>query len=501
MLTAAECSDRSGNSDDDFDCVSLGYTCEDGDRNYESDDPDCPDFVPEEPRGTCVTDGSGVDVCSVRPESGCTGTFDGTLTACSEVDYPWSCLTWQTTTSTACEATCDEPCEYLGDATDLELGTCEEVLLGVDACSDVPANECQGTFTGGGTCADTGFDWRCSLGPTFMSQGDCVLNCLSGGCQGEDAPTVGTDGVPAAGGVIGVSIVDRTELTLDFEIDVFVIDDDGDLISNLDQGDLSFMDNVFDYEDAPAEEDPFFSFTQNCFEQMQTPENGPYSAVMLMDQSGSITGTDPNDTRIDAAKIFFGALGPDDEAILAAFASAGSLQSDFVSWGEFGQQYDFDSTLDSLTMLEAGGTPFFDATVVFTDKVAAEGGNENKAVVVFTDGADTESTSTLVDAAENAVSKGVKVFTVGLSDAVDRGVLQDLAFQTGGSMMYTDEAANLIALYGTLGNLLSGGVTYYHTCWTVERDKQDFSAGTFNTSMRVEQPDGGYAYVPVHIVY
>jgi hypothetical protein len=226
---------------------------------------------------------------------------------------------------------------------------------------------------------------------------------------------------------------------------------------------------VFDW-DVPAEEDPFFSFTQTCFTPMETPENGPYSAIMLMDQSGSISTTDPGDTRIEAAKIFFGALGSEDEAILAAFASSGSLTSDFVSWGNFGQAANFDSTLDSLTSLEGGGTPLFDATVVYTDKVAAEGNNENKAVIVFTDGEDTESTSGLEQAAQNATDKGVRLFTVGLSSGVDRGVLQQLAFRTGGSMMYTEDASNLVALYGTLGNLLSGGVAYYHTCWTVERD-------------------------------
>lgn len=505
MLSSSECDDRGGDSSDDYSCDDLGFECQDDDRFYAPDDPDCPEYVPES-EGLCLTDTGGANRCAVSIESDCSGDFDDTSTSCDELDYPWQCNDTQSDgaqyeLAIACTLSCSQECDYLGDSSDLQYGACESSLLLSGGCLDLPESECEGTFTADSTCADEGFDWLCSEGPAFQSETDCLLGC-SGGCEGDEPVTpIGDpeDGVPAGGGVLAVDIGERTELTLNFEIDVFVIDNDGDIISGLQDSDILFEDAVFDWEG--TDDDPFFSFTQNCFEAQETPDYGPYSAVLLMDQSGSITGTDPGDTRIDAAKIFFNALGPNDEAILAAFASAGSLSSDFVSWGDFGTRYDYDSTLDSLAGLEGGGTPLFDATVVYTDKVAAEANNTNKAVVVFTDGDDTESMNGLTFAAENASEKGVKIFTVGLSDGVDRGVLQQLAFLTGGSMMYTADAANLVALYGTLGNLLSGGVAYYHTCWTVERDKQDFSDGAFNTSMRVVRPGGGYAYVPVHIEY
>lgn len=507
MLSGSECDDRGGDALEDYDCDDLGFECQDDDRHYAPDDPDCPEFVPDT-EGLCLTDTGGANRCAVSIESDCSGDFDDSSSSCDEVDYPWQCNDTdsdgaQYELAIACTLSCSDECDYLGDQSDLQYGACESSLLLSGGCLDLPESECEGSFTADTTCADAGFDWLCSEGTAFQSESDCLLGC-SGGCQGDEPITpIGDpeDGVPAGGGVLAVDIGDRTTLTLEFEMDVFVIDNDGDIVTGLQDSDLFFEDAVFDWIDVPDAEDPFFSFTQNCFETMETPDYGPYSAVMLMDQSGSITSTDPGDTRIDAAKIFFGALGPDDEAILAAFASAGSLSSDFVHWGDFEMQYDFDSTLDMLASLEGGGTPLFDATVVYTDKVAAEGNNSNKAVVVFTDGDDTESNNSLAFAVENASEKGIKIFTVGLSDGVDRGVLQQLAFGTGGSMMYTADAANLVALYGTLGNLLSGGVAYYHTCWTVERDKQDFSEGNFNTSLRVARPGGGYAYVPVHIEY
>ena len=49
----------------------------------------------------------------------------------------------------------------------------------------------------------------------------------------------------------------------------------------------------------------------------------PYAAAMLLDQSGSINGTDPTDARVFSTKVFLDGLNSNDSVMLAAFASEG----------------------------------------------------------------------------------------------------------------------------------------------------------------------------------
>ena len=90
---------------------------------------------------------------------------------------------------------------------------------------------------------------------------------------------------------------------------------------------------------------------------------GPYSAFLLIDQSGSITDTDPMDARIDAAKVFLSKLDSADNVRLAAFADNGSLPFSPITL--YGNSFtndgaSFFGSLDELSILEAGGTPLYD---------------------------------------------------------------------------------------------------------------------------------------------
>jgi hypothetical protein len=223
---------------------------------------------------------------------------------------------------------------------------------------------------------------------------------------------------------------------------------------------------------------------------------------MLLDQSGSIDDTDPADSRIQAAKLFMSALAGGDTALLAAFASGnGSLGADVVTFGSGfttdGRSY--FGTLDSLADSVGGGTPLYRAVVTMIHQTADRAPSTNRAVVVFTDGQDTDGQNDIDDIAQAAAARGVAVFTVGLSTGSDASVLAQIAGRTGGAAFWAADARQLVSYYRTLGNILRGTAPTYRTSWRMSRSVGTFGSGSWvTTSVRVKTPVGT-AYAPFYV--
>ena len=96
-----------------------------------------------------------------------------------------------------------------------------------------------------------------------------------------------------------------------------------------------------------------------------------------------------------------------------------------------------------------------------------------KAIVIFTDGADTSCASvescrtSRLQAIQGANQDQVRLFTIGLSSGVDIVALGELANHTGGALLYADTAEQLLPLYGSVGRLLSLSLPTYRLRWTV----------------------------------
>ncbi len=283
-----------------------------------------------------------------------------------------------------------------------------------------------------------------------------------------------------SGGAIDVRVTNVVSpREVDFQVDVFVVDESSVRIP-LDASDFIIEDFT------GTNSGTTFQFQRTCAELTVSPDAGPYSAVILLDQSGSIISTDPNDLRIEAASLFFNALGAQDDALLAAFADDdGALPFKFNQYGSFGRST-YDAELAALAQQEGGGTPLYDAIAIFANVANEEAPNPNKAVVIFTDGEDTASERSLDEAISSARNQGVRLFPVGLDVGVDLTVLGRLAEGTDGSLMFAQDARQLISLFGTLGNLLGGNLEHYRTCWKVRTDSDFFNSGSFiRTSIRV----------------
>jgi von Willebrand factor type A domain len=211
----------------------------------------------------------------------------------------------------------------------------------------------------------------------------------------------------------------------------------------------------------------------------------PYAATLLLDQSGSIAQTDPTGARLFAGKVFLGSLGSDDRALLSAFADGAGAKlptTPLTVYGAFkdrAQAPSYFPILDSLMPLLGGDTPLYDSIDALGQQFGADPllpSGLARAIVVFTDGADTRCATPAACSARRAQTirlandNGIRLFTIGLSSGVDVAALGDLAHRTGGSFLYADSAEQLVPLYGSLGKLLSLGLPTYRLSWTVQAD-------------------------------
>lgn len=279
---------------------------------------------------------------------------------------------------------------------------------------------------------------------------------------GEVVPIRNLDG-EASGAVIDYRILDNTGEVLDIEIDLYIVDQTGNFVRGLHNGSFT-SSGSFDAE-------------LRGLNVRQVQQKGPYSAMMLLDQSGSISSTDPLNLRIESANIFADALGSSDHAGLASFT--GYYTNDVVIDQEFTNNPQLIKDGANLLLnQEGGGTPLYYATYEMVEYVSQNAPNNNKAVIVFTDGNNTDSGSSLEDVTEHALNNDVQLYTVGLSGGVDVDVLSYMATETDGAFMWAEDAKQLITMFGTLGELLNGSARYYRTAWRVTRDWGTFSSGS-----------------------
>ncbi|MGK0363963.1 MAG: hypothetical protein ACI85O_001017 [Saprospiraceae bacterium] len=288
------------------------------------------------------------------------------------------------------------------------------------------------------------------------------------------------EGIPG-GGILDAEIKSINGNLVNFRLDLFAVNHYGNFIENLDGNCFSSPND--DLEITAIE--------------VGTPVNkGAYSVMLLFDQSGSIEDTDPNDARIDAGKAFVGILGDGDEAGVSVFAGSGwTVLSDFST-----DQDKLSDFIESMRGNTGGGTPLYYSIYGLIDEVAQNAKNENKAIIVFTDGEDTDGGS-IQNIIDYASQLGVQIFTIGLGNVVNYQDLTEIALGTGGAVMLAQDALQLIALYNSLSDLLHGDGTYYETCWQAKKlDGTNWISGDIIiTDLQLTLPTGEAINYPIRI--
>ena len=307
-----------------------------------------------------------------------------------------------------------------------------------------------------------------------------------------------------SGGVLRSDVLNYSPRSADFTVDVFAVGADTQFLS------LDPEDFVVEGFDSRSDMGLRLEFEQTGVTLQSQNSTGPYSAAFLLDQSGSIAGTDPLDHRIEAAEIFMENLLPGEEVGLLAFASDDNFPYIPVTFwrdsdgNRFTTDPDgFDTVLQYLADTESGGTPLYESIIIAVRYTVQNANNTNRVVIVFTDGENTDSGTSLEEAIDYANERGVPLHTVALSAGADLDVLSQMAGKTGGSLAWATNGPQLISYYGALGSYLSGSAQFYRTSWTVRLvggsgSSRLGSGASVRSSIAVNAP-GGVIYIPFRI--
>jgi Ca-activated chloride channel family protein len=204
-----------------------------------------------------------------------------------------------------------------------------------------------------------------------------------------------------------------------------VFDAENRLVPDLTQGDFEVLDN-----DKPQ---PLVVFRS---------ENLPITAVVMLDTSGSMTGT--ISLLKAAAEQFLIRLLPDDKAAVGAFNDKIELNAGFTN--------NRDKLVSQVKDLDYGnGTRLFDAISESLD--ALKGIEGRRVILVFTDGDDTSSHIGRGTVLDRARADEVMIYAIGLQSEYFDGArmvrskpdsgLRKLADETGGGYFELKKTADL----------------------------------------------------------
>jgi len=183
-------------------------------------------------------------------------------------------------------------------------------------------------------------------------------------------------------------------------------------------------------------------------------EERPVVLCLLLDSSGSMQG------RMEkvhlAADKFVDALGAEDQALVIDFDEKVFLLQDFTRDAKLLKEA-IDSTYSE------GGTALYDALHAAFRKLRNIPGR--KAIVLLSDGEDTNSKFSYARVLEAAKTSEVIIFSIGLGvsilDGASHSILKELAAETGGRSFFPGRAEELEGVYQRIAEELRS--QYYIT--------------------------------------
>ena len=254
---------------------------------------------------------------------------------------------------------------------------------------------------------------------------------------------------------------------------VTAIDKDGDPV-RLQEGDVRI------YESQDRE-----SWTEREFTSERRSEaHFPISAAVVMDYSGSMSDDQRKDSE-DGVITFTEFLEEGDRLAIIKFGTDVEVKQDFTD-----DAGDIESALDDPYTGDTG-TSLWDASKVGVDMAATE--DAPKAVLAFTDGADSGNGISADNLIDHAIGRGVPVYTLGMTcnlfGIALEGFLKDLvevADETGGLFFKFPDSGDMEQIYVSIAKAFDEALL---TTWAT-----DFSGGTVYVKVKVQAEVGGKTY-------
>jgi Ca-activated chloride channel family protein len=256
---------------------------------------------------------------------------------------------------------------------------------------------------------------------------------------------------------VGVEVVSVTAV---------VFDKSGHFVRGLGPKDVELL------EDGVPQEVSYF---REASSQGDPSERVPLSVVLVLDTSGSMK--DSLHFLQEAVLSFVYKLEDVDTALVVSFNESVKGSAEFTG--------DIDRLERFVEGLQAwGGTSLYDAIGYSLERIRDQPGR--KAIVVFTDGADTTSTMGDKEVVDYARAVEATVYSIGFRGSgpfgAPRGFLRRIASETGGQYFSPDKVGDLIRIFNEISEELKN---HYLLAYTPKRAAD----GTWRSiELRVNRP-------------
>jgi len=258
--------------------------------------------------------------------------------------------------------------------------------------------------------------------------------------------------------------------TLEVEVDVVsvtavVFDKKGNFVRGLGPGDVRL------FEDGVPQEVSYFREASN-----DPDARVPLSVVLTLDTSGSMR--ESMRFLSEAVLNFVYKLDTVDKAMVVSFNDSVKGSAEFTG--------DIDRLERFVDGLQAyGGTSLYDAIHYSLNRIRGESGR--KAVIVFSDGADTTSTMRDREVVDYARAVEATVYSIGFKGSgpggSPRGFLKKIASETGGQFFAPGNIGDLIKVFTEISDELKN---HYLLAYTPQRAAD----GTWREiGLEVDRPD------------
>ncbi|HNQ27389.1 MAG TPA: hypothetical protein PKL92_05655 [Aquaticitalea sp.] len=295
------------------------------------------------------------------------------------------------------------------------------------------------------------------------------------------------DGSKPSAAILKSELLRLSDDELKFAIDFMVFRDSKNTEGSVRGKDLS-MDTL---------KRPLTVFSLTDFDKTNPKQKESFSAILLVDHSGSMNTNDRDKKRFMAANIFNQNFGNDNYLMLWAFGITSK------GYGAIGQGFVQDTAmfkkqLDSLQMTRvAGGSPLFqaqDSTLQYLDLNAK---TKIKALLSLTDGM-AGGKKAYDQAVSRSLQTNVPLYNISLKK--DSEVLRQQALETNGAYIYVEETEELLSIFGNLGSLVNKTAVVYHTEWVAKPVKGNLKFGkSLKHTLKVKLPYGEIIDLPFEI--
>ncbi|AXH98341.1 VWA domain-containing protein [Sporosarcina sp. PTS2304] len=155
----------------------------------------------------------------------------------------------------------------------------------------------------------------------------------------------------------------------------------------------------------------------------------------VIDSSGSMKRNDPKRLRVSKTQEFIHALQADD-----------NIATHFTNIGMFIERGKPTAVSPAITRVkESGGTNIASGLKIAFSKFTTE---REKMLILLTDGK--SSKAPIMKELEEAKKRGIKIFTIGLGNNLDKSLLKQIASETGGSYFHIKEDIELPLVYQSI---------------------------------------------------